>query len=549
MDQSTKRTNVYLIDVLILAVIGAAIRLVDLGTSPFWRDEAVSAFWADLPVGELINALQADVHAPLYYILLSGWAKLFGDGEWAQRSFGAILGGFTPAALYWALAGTFRRAIGLAAGVLLAVNPGHILYSQQVSVYALWVLLGACAIGLTLRMIRADDRRTVVAIGLGLTSSAMMYTHMWTALFWSALMVAVGIASLIKRRATGRMPAWTSPFAAAQIGGLILFLPWLIPALRQAESRTMDHLPPTPPAAWILVESAGFWFNHIAPMVICAAVLVIGGAMGIRRLRRSPHSNNAIIAVILLASIVLIPHVICLIVSPIKMLYYPRYTIVCIPALLALTAWAAMQFGNRIVGAVLIAAIAVSPMVSGVNRGLCIASTVFAPSPLRDVARRIDDAAEAGDVIVIYPEFYAATFNWYYRGDLPQVCYPALGRVELMDWHSYPARIEDPDSPQNAVAYVTEHLGDGGKIWVIYNPEYKGHRSGIDYGDSFIRFLRGLDQVVPNIKRTDDTFSKGRRFNSQSQSWVGHAGQLREPVIVTVCIPTGADQNQPPKGE
>jgi len=44
-----------------------------------WLDETYSAFVAKLPFFQLLRFAAGDVHPPLFYLLLSGWVRMFGD--------------------------------------------------------------------------------------------------------------------------------------------------------------------------------------------------------------------------------------------------------------------------------------------------------------------------------------------------------------------------------------------------------------------------------------------------------------------------------------
>jgi len=68
--------------ILILATI---LRLVSLNQS-FWLDEATSGIVArDMNLSQLFTFIRGDFHPPLYYLLLSGWGRVFGYSEISLR--------------------------------------------------------------------------------------------------------------------------------------------------------------------------------------------------------------------------------------------------------------------------------------------------------------------------------------------------------------------------------------------------------------------------------------------------------------------------------
>src|SRR4051812_17374239 len=65
-------------------------------------DEAFSWIVASKGDPNLIVGITArDVHPPAYYLLLSGWSRLFGTGESALRSLSGVLSLATILAVYW----------------------------------------------------------------------------------------------------------------------------------------------------------------------------------------------------------------------------------------------------------------------------------------------------------------------------------------------------------------------------------------------------------------------------------------------------------------
>ncbi len=101
-------------------VVGTVLRwMADPG---LWLDEALGANIADLPLGDLVDALRRDGHPPLYPVLLKGWMGVFGEGDVAARSLSMVLATATLP-LAW-LAG--RRLAGPIAGLVGARAAGTV---------------------------------------------------------------------------------------------------------------------------------------------------------------------------------------------------------------------------------------------------------------------------------------------------------------------------------------------------------------------------------------------------------------------------------------
>jgi mannosyltransferase len=260
---------------LVLALVGASAvlrtRAID---APLWADEGISQGIASHSAGGLLDALRKDGSPPLYYLLLHGWMRAFGDGEAALHALSLVFAlAFVPAAL-WAGWAIFGRSAGLAAAALAAVNPYLSSYAQEARMYTLLSLLGLVAAATFVKAFVDRDRRAVPAFAL--TLALMAYTHNW-ALFLGAgaALVLTGLA----REAPDRR-ALVRDGALAFGGAAVLYLPWVPTLVGQAlETGAPWASPPTVAAP---LELARGLFGGPGP----AIALVVAAAVAIRaRLR------------------------------------------------------------------------------------------------------------------------------------------------------------------------------------------------------------------------------------------------------------------------
>jgi len=528
----------WLIPALLIGAVAVAIRFIGLADAPFWRDEAVRGFYARMTPTQLLRSLQDDVNLPLFHFLLLAWSRCFGFGEYAMRSLGAILGGLTSSVIVWALARPFGRSAGCIAGLILAFSAGHVLYSQELAVYSLLVLLITVAIGCFDRLVAYSS--WTAAAGLWLALAGMLYTHLWAALFWAALGLTVIILSVARFIRDRRLPSWFLKYGAAQGGACAMFLPWLAISRRQAFSPWNEGLPRIHSLWEVFSLSFGFWSaNHI----VAASFAAIGflsfliGAIVWFRNGGSLASTRPTALMIVLAFV--FPLLVSWCIAPWKTIYYPRYTLICVPPLCAMIGIAISRLRTGVEQTVVVGLFVGIPIAMSGTRALGLQSRLFAHSPLKAVAERIAAEARPGDVIVIYPEFYATTFNWYYHGDLPEVCYPSVGRVELPRWHTLRRRLADPEAPGIAVRFVHDHLGPEGRIWVVYNPTYTGRRAEVEYGKSFEDMLWRLDMDLYLKKETSHDYWTPHTYEFSSTGVVSRptSAESREPIVLTICSP------------
>jgi len=132
----------------LLAVMALALaaRLLDLGTQSFWLDEVFTWQRIHMPVDGLIADSFANRHFPSYFLLLR-WFAGFNPGDFAWLRVPSAIFGTAATGLVFATTRRLGgRAAALVAGVLMALSPLQVQYSQEARPYALIVLLISLAL-------------------------------------------------------------------------------------------------------------------------------------------------------------------------------------------------------------------------------------------------------------------------------------------------------------------------------------------------------------------------------------------------------------------
>jgi hypothetical protein len=193
--------------------IALALRLYRLGTLELWLDEAFSHHIASLP--GWFGSLLIDNNPPGYYLLLRVWMAIAGHSEFALRLISALSGTIFTALAIWAAREIFSREAGLWAGLIAAVSPIQIYYSQEARVYALLNVLLLLSVILTWRALMTNRR--VYWLGLGAAMTAALYCHYLAA-------IALLPAALLLRLTPERGPKVR--FAMTAAASLAAFMPW-----------------------------------------------------------------------------------------------------------------------------------------------------------------------------------------------------------------------------------------------------------------------------------------------------------------------------------
>ena len=203
-----------------ILALAMALRFYHLTSAAIWGDEGSSLLLSEYAVTDLWFHAAHDVHPPLYFLLLRGWIDVFGDSIGSIRSMSAIPGAVVVGLGMWLTQQLSGRRAALLAGILLALLPTAVRYSQEVRMYA---LLGVWLLGATLALVywMRQPERTRYLAAYVLLMSAGFYTHYFTALcvlvHWVHLAVQPPGQRVITR------PAWW----AANATVVLLYLPWL----------------------------------------------------------------------------------------------------------------------------------------------------------------------------------------------------------------------------------------------------------------------------------------------------------------------------------
>ena len=218
-------TDVWML--MALVAVATAIRIITINNQSFWSDEALTAYEAQLPFGAMLHTVfHVETTPPLYFVLIWGWAKIFGIGEIALRSFSTLAGiALVPIAFLSARELASRWA-GVVAAAFVAVNPFMIWFSQEARAYMLLALLTGAGFLWFVRAREEPSRRNLT--WWAACSALALMTHffagfvvapeaLWLLWRWRqrAVLIAVGVVAAAQVAMlpfalidTGHGPGW-----------------------------------------------------------------------------------------------------------------------------------------------------------------------------------------------------------------------------------------------------------------------------------------------------------------------------------------------------
>jgi len=423
-----------LIGLFIIMTLAIGLRLLSMGRDSLWLDEAISYLTAHMSVVDILNNTIQDPHPPFYYLLLHYWLKLGADSDAALRFLSLFLSVLLIPVIYSL---TFdlleQRSLALLAALFVAISPFHILYSHELRMYTLLMLLTTLMVWAYWRATHSRHWRWWLLFFL--TALLAIYTH----LFSFFVLTAIGIYALINHR-NRRALIMTVLLGLALA---LLFVPWLAILAGEAQQdlgslRPLHAVEGNPIKSIIIFafllfgQSTNLIYSGVV-LFLTVAIMVIF-LMEVRRVQPPEERKALSFLGLLVLCIIGIP----VLIFHIRPFFLPERTLAAAsPFLLILLAWSVTRRRSPLPYLVLAA---VFSMAAG---SLIYLSGEAQKPPYREVIQLVAQKREAGDVVL-------HTSDGSYL--------PALRYVSLPD-HVVLAGDPDPRKP------ISVYRAWGGDVW------------------------------------------------------------------------------------
>ncbi|WP_339560665.1 glycosyltransferase family 39 protein [Pseudomonas sp. EA_65y_Pfl1_P113] len=217
--------------VLAIVFFALLIRVFRLTDASVWSDEGFTLELISYPPKIVWILSGRDVHPPLYYFVLQSWVALIGSNDlvWT-RGLSAIFGAINVGLGIWLTLLISTRRAALMAGVLLAVLPIAVRYSQDIRMYSMLgtFLLGA-TIALVYWVVYPSRKRYMVIYAVLMVAG--FYTHYFSVLcacsHWLYLLL-IRHPRLGGLRRINRLAWWS-----ANVMMMVFYTPWLPSMFKQ----------------------------------------------------------------------------------------------------------------------------------------------------------------------------------------------------------------------------------------------------------------------------------------------------------------------------
>lgn len=171
--------------ILFILILSFFLRLYHLGYHDFWYDEIFSVNYAHYP--------WANWNAPLYWILLHFWIKIFGISEFSLR-FPSLIFNFLSIILVFLLGKSlFNKGVGIAASLFIGLSPFHLWYAQEARDYSMVLFFGTLSSYLFFKATKGE--RLKLWLSFVLVSILGLYTNY----FYIFLLIFQGLYFVLSR--------------------------------------------------------------------------------------------------------------------------------------------------------------------------------------------------------------------------------------------------------------------------------------------------------------------------------------------------------------
>lgn len=202
-----------------ITVLGAVLRVIELGRQSYWLDEGASLYYVQQHQGfwEIVDSLAngGDNHPPIHFLTLYGMDQFFDlTNEVAMRAPSVVASLFLiPAA--WVLASLVAPRFRAVAALLAAVSPFLIWYAQEARMYAMAEAFAAWSIVAFFKSSQSGSSNRWLALHVACRVLGF-YTHVYAILLCVAELLLLPSVARSRRK----------PILAALAIEFVLMAPW-----------------------------------------------------------------------------------------------------------------------------------------------------------------------------------------------------------------------------------------------------------------------------------------------------------------------------------
>ncbi len=438
----------------LLVLADYAVFLAHVGA--LWRDEVNSVNLASTPtLFGMFRLAEFDSFPLLWTLALRAWMAIAGSGDGPLRVAG-VLGGVSVVAALWIAARVTGRAAPVVSLAVVAAHPEILRWCATVRAFGPGTCAAVLALVAMIGVVQSPTRaRVLLAVAATVCS-----VHL---LFQNAVLVAVAVAgAMLAAVVAGHARRAWIPVAIGAAGAVSM-LPYLGVIARVGEwSPLLATSVTTRGIVHELLETAG----DASPVsvavwvVFLIAVLVGGGWMLVRRDESQRAQGLAYAFMVIGAPVAFILFLVRLRYSTESWYYVGLLVFVAVCADVALRA----SFRGKAARLVTI----VLAIVALAGGGPRVWSAMHERQTIMDeIAARLTSSSRPGDLVVLFPWFYALPLDRYYPGPAEVMTIPPLEDRGLHRYDLVKKRMLESDAMAPVLDRMGAVLTAGGRVWVV----------------------------------------------------------------------------------
>ena len=436
---------------VMLLAVSFVLRTDSLGES-LWMDEGLSIGIASQPLFDIPGVLKVDGSPPLYYMLLSVWMDLVGNGPGETQGLSVAIALVAVPGGMWAGWSLFGRRAGLICAALCAVNPFLTQFAQETRMYSLMLVLSLLATAAFLHVFAFGRRRYLPLFFVLL--ALMLYTHNWGLFLAAGLVCALVPCWYVSEN---RHSFWKDALIGFGGAGL-LYLPWLPTLLHQIQHTGAPWL--NPPNFGAPIQITRSLLGGGTPTV----ALLLAGGTGLAAVIARRVEDKERTAVIAGALTVLATLAVAWLVSQVSPAWTTRYLGVLLGPMLLIAALALARAGTLgLVALVIIFGIWAIPRSYGLEN----------KSNASDLRRDAVPELREGDLVLSMQPEQAPLLAYHLEdlGGAPKLQFGSpLGLMEndrVMDWTDGYDRLKEA-TPATKLTPLLDSLPVGGRVLIVH---------------------------------------------------------------------------------
>ena len=407
---------------LIITVVSLTTAFALLSKS-LWGDEVFSINAAEKSYSALVKYIAADVHPPLYFILLKSFISFFNYSEISVRIFQGII----ASAFFFVTLLLFRKILPDSkyhpSWILFILSSEAWLFLPMARYYALTAFLVVFSLYVFIHWLDAEEENKIYPLLLLLTYIAIFYTNYVASI---VIMVQAAYILIYKRTLLKKI-------LILSIVSFCTFIPWAIIVIKQSTSvhqggvvKELNHMA-LKIAYCIYAFLAGETNYPFDIPVICAIIVLAYIALtriNFKGLLMEERASLTLISATIIAGIIFTSLITTFIVKYLSFIYTPSRTLFALPLFYLLIGLSINQIKGRHAKTVFIALILALNLYGNYNllANRHFMNPVYA-SPWKEVLNRIE--GQSGYVVTDD----AIIYDYYIRQN---------------DNKSYPRLIESP---------------------------------------------------------------------------------------------------------